>query len=487
MKKNILLLINGFGIEKADSYNVYSSALMPNLDSIRVSKDKVFISIPNKYLDYKEAYRNFSIGIEDSLTYNLVESNIYNNEFKENQLFRYVVNEVNKNKTKLHFIVYWDSNKTVDNLIYYLREMDKQVKTNIYVHIILCQKSLNDYKEIERGLNALSYEAGTKVKIGIVTGESNFTDPIQVKEIVKTFITEFGEKWKDLPKKINVSKETNIVPRNVRTFAVNIGFKLEENDQLFFYNFSNVDISTFKKEMEAEKFRPIKFDTIRYYSLFPIKCDQLQVPFMYNYAIASNCFMNSIKSINAKALVLDKKENCSYINYFLTGLRNTIDDSIKYSPIENSFFDNPESIIETIKKYDYDLYILNYDISYCNKLEELKNSLSKIDGVIGKLNKYCTDNKYGLFISSLYGIEKYVYNEKLEKCKINFSGRAPVFISDSDINLSKYSQVEPGSLYDLSNTILWNINKEYNTPGLLKKKSALLSFLYKKPKEESKK
>ena len=29
MKKNILLLINGFGIEQADSYNVYSKLGVP--------------------------------------------------------------------------------------------------------------------------------------------------------------------------------------------------------------------------------------------------------------------------------------------------------------------------------------------------------------------------------------------------------------------------------------------------------------------------
>lgn len=34
MKKNILLLINGFGVEQADSINVYSETLMPNMDKL---------------------------------------------------------------------------------------------------------------------------------------------------------------------------------------------------------------------------------------------------------------------------------------------------------------------------------------------------------------------------------------------------------------------------------------------------------------------
>ena len=34
MKKNILLLINGFGIEQSDSVNVYNEKLMPNMDRL---------------------------------------------------------------------------------------------------------------------------------------------------------------------------------------------------------------------------------------------------------------------------------------------------------------------------------------------------------------------------------------------------------------------------------------------------------------------
>ena len=486
MKKNILLLVNGFGIEKADSYNVYNGTLMPNMEALRSSKDNMFLSIPDKYLDYKSAYRNFSIGIDDSLSYNLIEKNIYSNEYKGNQLMAYIANELNKYNSKLHIVVYWDSNKTIDYLSYYLKELDKLTKSKIFVHIVLRQQSLNDYKEIERGFHVLNYEVNSSVKIGVVTGEKNMNDSIQLKEVIKTFITEYGEKWKDIPKKIEVALESKTIPCENRTFAVNVGFSVSDNDQFLFFNFSNIDVFAFRSELGNQKFKPLNLDRIMFYSLFPIKCGDKQVPFMYNYAIASNCFSESLKSINAKALVLDKKENCTYINYFLTGLRNAVDEHIKYLSIEDSFFDNTNGILETFKNYDNDLYIINYDISKSNTLEELKAKLKKIDDIIGILIKHCEENNWGLFISSLYGIEKEMLNAKLEKVKINFSGRAPVIMFDKDISFSKYSMVEPGSLYALSNTILWNVNKEFNKPGLIKKKSALLSFLYKKPKEAKK-
>ena len=41
----------------------------------------------------------------------------------------------------------------------------------------------------------------------------------------------------------------------------------------------------------------------------------------------------------------------------------------------------------------------------------------------------------------------------------------------------------PEALFDLSNTILKNINPQHKIQGMIKKKTSLLSFLYKKPKE----
>ena len=79
--------------------------------------------------------------------------------------------------------------------------------------------------------------------------------------------------------------------------------------------------------------------------------------------------------------------------------------------------------------------------------------------------------------------EKDMYNEKHELCHINFSGKVPVVISDEGIVSTNYNIMEGGTLHDLADTILKNINSDYKEDGLLKKKSTLFSFLYKKPKK----
>ena len=483
MKKNILLLINGFGVERNNSYNVYSAELMPTMD--RLTKEKIFVSIPNNYLDYKSSYRNFSMGINEALTYSLIENNIYSEEYKSNQLLKYTVNELNKYEgSRLHIIVYWDSSKTIEQLTTYLRYIQTVTKSKIFLHIILCHKSLNDYKDIEKGFSVLNYELGNNVKIGIVTGESNLNNVLGAKDFIKNIVTEYGEKWKDLTKKVQVLLQTKTKPYETRTFSVNSDYKLLENDQILIFNFSNIDFNLFKNELKAQKYRQLDLSKISYYSLFPTICSE-QIPFMYNFAVSSNYTLNSLKSINARCLIFDKKDNCPYINYYLTGLRNTVDENLKYLPTDDGFIYDPQKVLQTIQSYDKELYIINYEINTCKNIEEMKDRLSKIDAVIKVLDDYITQNNYALIISSFYGIETDLYNAKQELCKVDFSGRVPLIIDDKSISLSQFSILE-GSLFDLSNTIMYNINKDYKNTGLLKKKSSLLSIFYKKSKESKK-
>ena len=92
--------------------------------------------------------------------------------------------------------------------------------------------------------------------------------------------------------------------------------------------------------------------------------------------------LNSLKSINARCLVMDSKDKCSFINYYMTGLRNDIDDSLKYLPTDDGFIYDPAKVVETIQKYDNELYILNYEIDSCKTFEEMQDRLNIETGKI---------------------------------------------------------------------------------------------------------
>ena len=103
MKKNILMLINGFGVEQKDSYDIYSAELMPNMD--RLTKEGLFSSLSSTDLDYKSGYRSFSIGIKEPLSYSIVENSISTGDYKNTQIMRYLYTQLNEDNEKKLIII----------------------------------------------------------------------------------------------------------------------------------------------------------------------------------------------------------------------------------------------------------------------------------------------------------------------------------------------------------------------------------------------
>ncbi len=473
MKKNILLFINGLGIEQKDSYSIYSENIMPNFD--KLTRTHMFGSISATDLDYKTAYRSFSIGIRESLAYSVVNNSINSETYKNNELFRYIKGQLSENKTRLHILCYYENDNTMYQLTVYLKELLSVAKTNIFVHVLLCQKSLGDYRSIEKNLSTLNYELGGNVKTGIISGENY---DINRKDFIKMLVAESGEKWKDIPKKINVLSSSATKPCDTRTFAINDGFALNDNDSLLFFNYNEIDVTPYTKALIEQKYKTLNLGTIRFYSLFPAKCDNVKIPHIYEYAVSSTYTLNSLKSIGAKCLVMSKADDCMEINNYLTGLRNIFDPDIKYMPIDNGFIYDGPTLLNTIKTQNVDLVIVNFDIDDCKMVDDIKERLSTIDKVIGTLYEYTSTNNIGLFISSLFGIEKQMYNSKHELCIVNFSSRVPVLVADKSIDTNKY-MLSDGTLYDLGNAVIKNINGSYKIEGIIKKKGGLLSIFKK--------
>ena len=473
MKRNILLLINGFGVEQRDSYNVYTENLMPNLD--KLTKTCMFSSISSNDLDYRTAYRTFSIGINEALTYSVVNNAINNESYKKNDLFKYLISQLNTISTRLHIICYWDNDTTIYQLITYLRELTTLTKVGIYVHLIMNQKSLNDYRNIEKNLNSLNYEIGNNVKIGIIGGADN---NLLYKDFNKMLVAESGEKWKDITKKVSTLYDTRTIPSQTRVFALNDGFALNDNDSILFFNYSNINVTPYTKELIEQRLRQLNLGTIKFYSLFPVKSENVNIPHLYDYAVSSTYTLNSLKSIGAKCMVMAKKDYCININNYLTGLRNVFDNDLKYMPTDNGFIYDGPTLLNVISSLKEELVIVNFEIDDCKTVEEIKDRLYRIDSVIGTIYGYTSQNNMGLFISSLYGLERQMYNVKHELCKINFSTRVPVVVADASITKKNYIITE-GNVYDLANSVYKNINSQYKIEGIVQKKKGLLSIFKK--------
>ena len=62
MKKQVVVLINGFGIEQKRSYAIYDSFLMPNLDHL--TQECFFSTLKNNAYNDNVGYQYFSTGTD---------------------------------------------------------------------------------------------------------------------------------------------------------------------------------------------------------------------------------------------------------------------------------------------------------------------------------------------------------------------------------------------------------------------------------------
>ena len=81
-KKTVLFLINGFGVEKKESYSIYDASIMPTFEEL--TKTKLFSTIDSKVNNYYDAYRNISLDVNELFNYTILDKDILNKTIVNN-------------------------------------------------------------------------------------------------------------------------------------------------------------------------------------------------------------------------------------------------------------------------------------------------------------------------------------------------------------------------------------------------------------------
>ena len=110
MKKTVLFLMNGFGVEQVDSYSIYSDTLMPNLASY--IKDYLFSPIESKYINMDDGFLGFSTGSKLPLSYTLMDR-VYN-DYSTSKNFNFFIQNI-KPDGRLHLFCYVESDRILEH------------------------------------------------------------------------------------------------------------------------------------------------------------------------------------------------------------------------------------------------------------------------------------------------------------------------------------------------------------------------------------
>lgn len=480
MNKTVLFLINGLGIEKKDSYSVYDSKLMPNFDQLM--NKEFFTSLMAPATNINDAYKYFSISTLTPLEQPFIKKVLDNEKLNENPKFDNLHKEVFNCNGNIHIFCFLNDDKVLDSLKQFIKALDPEELKKFYIHFVFTHENDKDFYTISKLLARYQYSLPKNVFKGIAVGKNILFDANKItdlNEYVRILYNGVGEIWRDVDSKLNALFGVHANPSDTKAFYLNDPFKISSDDLFITFNYENYDFSNL---INTIKNPPVYLNvanpntSINGYSLFPLK-NTPDFNNLYDNIISDISMAKAMEQINGNTLVLIDKENVNMANFMLNGLTNNSTSRIKYVLTDNGILNYKEQLSSLINDPSYQLIVLNYSIDNINDLELLKNELAKIDNNIGMVYDICKD-KIPLIVSSLYGMTKEIIISDDKKEKIDFSGKVPAIIIDSNYDRKKYT-VGSGDTYSLFSTSLKFIKPELKVSSLLRKKSFLESIIKK--------
>lgn len=479
MKKSIVFLINGLGIEKADSYSIAMDQCMPKLS--RTKETSFFTSAVVNCLEYRGAYQDFFLG--DTYNYELqyLRENVINKSIVNNQVYQKLTQFIAIPNSKLHVFIEPTTERVIDLINDLVKILPMEKNKVVYLHLILPQQTTSDYQNLINTVNYTKYHMDSHINVGFILGKEYLSDELNKDEMAimkKLFFFCSAERWSETEKKFDSLKENNIRPCVVQGFCTTNDCAIQNGDTIMFFNtkkanYDNIINSIYMNAVEAFKTNQITlpmFSTVKLDSKYNIPCFCETIPY-------ENSLANVLERNNKKALIVCSKDNMNYVNFLANGYNYNSNPRIQFMESNYDYFSNQNNINNLIDNCDYDFYIFDYHMDVSKTINDLKDQLTLIDNIIGCLSEV-SENKHTLFITSMYGIKKElpVADYNMEKVCINYEMQIPIFLYDYSFPQSKYA-LAPGYTNDILQTALKCICHDDKLETLIKDKSFVNNVL----------
>ena len=474
MKKSIIFLINGLGIEKPGSYSISLDQDMPNL--CRTKETSFFTTAITNSLEYRSAYQQFFMGDTYKMELDYIKENILNNNLVNNQVYQSFASNVSNQEAKLHIFLEPTTERVVEQINDLVSNLNLPKNKKVYIHLLLPQLTVNDYNKLTEIINYIKYHIDERINVGFVIGKEYLSEKLtadEKKQMCKLLFYCSAERWIRTEEKLQSLKEQNIIPCKAAGFCANNDCYIQNNDTILFFNTRREDYdkfitSIYGNAQEVIKNAPINipvYSLLKLYSQYNINSFAENI----NY---ENSLSNNLQKYNKKALILTNREHVNLINFYANGLNQVNNPNIVFMILDESLYDY-NTVVNIIDNSDYDLIIFDYFMDTSSTINNLKIGLRNIDKVLGNV-VVCSENKHSLFITSLFGLKKELpladYNS--EKVLLDYEMQIPIFFYDYTYPASKYS-LFPGDTNLILSSALWCLTNDPRIESLIRQKGLL--------------
>ena len=480
MKKSVLFLINGLGIERQGSYSLSIDQCMPNLS--KTKETSFFTTAVINSVEYKSAYESFFLGETYKKEVKYINKGIVNDNIINNPAFISMKNSLS-NGNKLHVFIEPTNDLIVDSLNELIKKLELKPEQKVFLHLLLTQQTVTEYKKLIEIINYIKYHIDTRITVGFIIGKELLNDELTTEDIDmvrKMFFYCSCERWTETEVKLKDLMDSKIRPCVAPGFSATNGCNIENGDSIFFFNTRKSNYDKYINGIYANAPRVFKKDDFKLdlYSLIRLDTKHNILCFAENI-VYENSLANILTKGNLKALIITKNENINYVNFLVNGLNHIKSPNIDFVVLDDNNLSNPTYVANLIDGTNYNLIIFDYHMDVSKTINALKEQLEIIDKELGNVVNTCV-NKHSLFITSLYGIKKEMplaeYND--EVVTIDYEMQIPIFFFDYTYPRSKYT-IAPGETNDILNTAIRCIWDNPEIYSLIRTKG-LLSSLFRK-------
>lgn len=480
MKKSVLFLINGLGIEKAGSYSIAIDQCMPKLS--RIKETSFFTTAVINSLEYRSAYEQFFLGDTYRNELKFIHEKIMDPSFSTNPVYQNFSNDLTGVETaKLHVFLEPTNEKIVDEVNTLVKTLSLSEKKQVYLHLLLSQQTTNEYQKLIEIINYIKYHLDSRITVGFILGKEVVSDTIsqeEIDKIRKLFFFCSAERWSDTEKKLLSLRAENVRPCMVNGFCVTNSCTIQNGDVILFFNTKRTSYDKFIQIIEDNREWAFKTQESKLSIYSMIQLDtKYSIPCFTPSILYDNSLSNLLEKAGKKALIITSEENMSLVNFLANGFLYQNNPRIQFMRNDDSYFSNLLNVQNIINNTDYELIIFDYHMDVSHTINDLKEQLGRIDVVLGHVGSVC-ENKHSLIITSLYGLKKELplapYNP--EMVMLNYEMQIPIFFFDYSYPRSKYA-LAPGETNEILSTALRLVWNEGDIYSLIREKGLINNLI----------
>ena len=471
MKKSVIFLINGLGIEKANSYSISLDQCMPNLAKTR--ETSYFTTAHINELEENSAYQSFFIGDTSKMELKYLKEQLINDSLPNNPTFQNLAKAVTGSK-KIHIFLDPTNDLIVEEINTLISKLQINSDQKIYLHLLLSQLTLGDYDKLITRVNYIKYHIYNGVNVGFIMGKSFLSKNLTKNEMdymKKMLFYCSCERWTETEKKLVSLKEQKIRPCDVPGFTATNDCTLENGDTILFFNTKSENLDNIIQSIYMNASSAYGTDDFALPCFSIVSLDtQYDIKSFIDNITYNNSLSSILARVNKKALIIADETRIRNLNFLANGFKNVNNPQISFMKKDDAYLENKANINNIIMSSPYDLIIFDYHMDVSKTINDLKDQLTKVDVVLGYIADACVNN-HSLFITSLYGLKKSLpvapYNA--EMVTLDYQLQIPIFFFDYSYPRSKYT-LFPGYTNDILLSSIKCIAPEFEYDSIIKLK-----------------